>query len=98
MELSDSKTIKELIEPHAEELKQQREKVSGNRTARRASMNSKAMWSQRLRFRDAQSFGILYAELQPHKQRELLSYIIKSIKVLPTGKMALFGRANLNFT
>ena len=34
LELSDSKTIKELIEPHAEELKQQREKVSGgNRTA-----------------------------------------------------------------
>lgn len=34
--------------------------------------------------------------LQPHKQRELLGYILKSINVLPTHiEMALFGRANL---
>lgn len=43
-----------------------------------------------------QSFRILYQELQPHKQRELLGYLIKSIRIFPAQiEMALFGRANL---
>ncbi len=46
--------------------------------------------------REKPSFDILYQELPPHKQRELLAFIIQSVIVRPTHiEMALFGRASL---
>lgn len=94
----DNAQIKELVVPKINDLKQQQEQVNGEIGLLRKSLDElKGNAVSVIEIQETlQSFRILYAELQPHKQRELLGYIIKSISITPTEiRLALFGRANL---
>lgn len=98
VELDDVQTIKELIVPKVDELKAQREQVNSEIGLLQTGLDElKTNVTSAIEIKEMlQSFGILYQELQPHKQRELLGYILKSIKVWPTKiEVALFGRATL---
>ena len=98
LESTDLTSLKEILAPKVDELKTQRAKVSGEIELLQKSLDElKGNVISAIDLQETlQSFGLLYAELQPHKQRELLGYIIKSINVSPKQiEMALFGRANL---
>lgn len=91
-------SLKEILVPKVDELKNQRGKVRGEIELLQKSLDElKGNVVSAIEVQEMlQSFGILYQELQPHKQRELLGYIIKSIRVSPAQiELALFGRANL---
>lgn len=94
----DSKTLKELIEPRVEELNKHREKVSEEIALLQKSLGEvKGNVASAIEIQEMlQSFQLLYQELPPHKQRELVGYIVQSVRVQPNQiEMALFGRATL---
>lgn len=98
LELDDVKTIKELIAPKVDDLKAQRGQVSSEIELLQQSLGElKSNVISAIEIKEMlQSFGILYQELQPHKQCELLGYIVRGVKIWPTKiEVALFGRATL---
>lgn len=96
--LMEAADIQDLILPKVAELKKQQSQVTGEIELLQKSLDElKGNVVSAIELREMlQSFSILYQELPPHKQRELLGAIIKSITVTPSQiEMALFGRANL---
>ncbi len=95
----DNASLKELIVPKVAELKDAREKVAEEMRLLQKSLDElKGNAVSAVEIQEMlQSFETLYQELPPHKQKELLAYIIHSITVRPTHiEMALFGRATLD--
>lgn len=94
----DNDSLKEVIVPKVAEIKIQRQKVGDDIALLQKSLDElKGNAVTAVEIQEMlQSFDILYKELPPHKQRELLAYIIQSVTVHPTHiEMALFGRASL---
>lgn len=94
----DSASVKELVEPRVEELKKLREQVKEEIFALQRDLDGlKGNVVSTLEIQEMlQSFDILYQELPPHKQQELMGLIVSQIRVMTSEiEMALFGRASL---